>query len=196
MVRHENMKRRIILIAVLTIVAWFALSWLFMWPPICWPERTTSYKTACLYNLRCIDAAKEQQWAIANRKTDWSGICVNNLRFIAAAKEQWALANHKTNGDDVAVLGVNEYLKNRTTPVCPDGGSYIYNRMGEYPTCTLDGQMVPARPAKIRTSLFTWRRTLCNLEPHWHCGNLKGSIAEQDAAPVPSAPAGPSDGAR
>jgi hypothetical protein len=112
--------KKIIMGMALVIVGWTILSWILMWPPICWPERIT--------------------WS--------SAACINNLRMIDSGKEQWAIANHKTNGDSIVTAEVNQYLKGVTTPTCPDGGVYVYGRIGELPFCELDGQMIPARQRK------------------------------------------------
>jgi len=65
-----------------------------------------------------------------------SSACVNNLRQIDSAKEQWALANPGTNGQEAVVSAVNQYIKGRTTPACPEGGIYTYNPIGVPPTCS------------------------------------------------------------
>lgn len=176
------MRRRIILIVVLTITAWVGLSWFLMWPPIC-REDMTAYLT----RLRCIDAgAEERRFAYCESYcktslTRWDYECVLNLYGINEVKKQWAHANHKTNGDDVVVTGVNELFASHhhwTVPLCPDGGRYNYNRIGEYPTCTLDGKMLSARPAKVRTSLFRWASAPYKPEPHRHCANLTSELAK------------------
>lgn len=175
------MRRRIILIAVLLIIAWVGISWFFMWPPVC-REDTAAY----LIRLRCIDAGAEQrvfaycESYCKTSLTHWDYDCVVNLYQINEVKKQWAHANHKTNGDDVVVTGVNELfpLHHQGVPFCSDGGRYDYNRIGEYPTCTLDGKMLSARPVKVRTSLFTWASAPYNPEPHRHSANLDSELAK------------------
>ena len=61
--------------------------------------------------------------------------CINNLRIIDTGKEQWAMAQQKTDGDPVVIVGVNEYIKGNTTPVCPGGGRYVYGTIGSNPEC-------------------------------------------------------------
>jgi len=69
--------------------------------------------------------------------------CVNNLRQIDSAKEQWAMANDRTSGEDFVVSEVNEYIKGNTTPVCPHGGTYVYNPIGVFPECSCsEGKIV------------------------------------------------------
>lgn len=75
-----------------------------------------------------------------------SSSCINNLRQIDSAKEQWALANSGTNGEESAVSAVNQYIKGKTTPVCPQGGIYTYNPIGAPPACSgFDGGWLGAR---------------------------------------------------
>lgn len=63
--------------------------------------------------------------------------CVAHLKQIDGAKEAWALKNKRTMGSPVDVAGVNCYLKNSATPVCPRGGAYSNNPVGTNPTCSL-----------------------------------------------------------
>ena len=46
------------------------------------------------------------------------------------------MAAKKTDGDVLVIGSVNEYVKGSTTPICPGGGTYIYNLIGEWPLCT------------------------------------------------------------
>lgn len=63
--------------------------------------------------------------------------CVHNLRQIEAAKEQWAMENRKKAGDPVLDDQVNAYLKNSQRPACPSGGVYTCNAVGVKPACSL-----------------------------------------------------------
>jgi len=63
--------------------------------------------------------------------------CINNLRQIDAAKEQWAMMRMVATGA-VNETEVNEYLR-KGAPDCPGGGSYGYNSVGVDPTCTVQG---------------------------------------------------------
>lgn len=65
--------------------------------------------------------------------------CINNLRQMDAGKEQWALANKRSNGDQVDIRGVNEYIKGNRTPICPSGGKYTYSITGVDPQCSVPG---------------------------------------------------------
>jgi len=77
------------------------------------------------------------------RQTSQQNACINNLRIIDAAKEQWALANRKSEGDEVDLAGICEYIKGGTLPVCPQGGVYTVNPIGEDPTCSIPGHSLP-----------------------------------------------------
>lgn len=65
--------------------------------------------------------------------------CVRNLRLIDAAKEQYGLDNRLSAGATISgfsVLcgaGTATYLK--ATPVCPSGGSYNIDVLGTNPSC-------------------------------------------------------------
>jgi prepilin-type N-terminal cleavage/methylation domain-containing protein len=69
------------------------------------------------------------------RNTSQQNACINNLRQIDGGKEQWAMADKKTDGDDVVTASVNEYIKGNTTPSCPGGGTYDYGNVGSNPDC-------------------------------------------------------------
>ena len=56
--------------------------------------------------------------------------CINNLRQIDAAKQQWALEKNKTAEAVPTVQDLLPYLKDRTFPVCPSGGTYTLNAVG------------------------------------------------------------------
>ncbi len=68
-------------------------------------------------------------------------ICINNLRRIDAAKNVWALEYGKTNGDVPTVDDLKPYLDG--FPVCPSGGTYSINPLGELPTCSVPGHALP-----------------------------------------------------
>jgi hypothetical protein len=66
--------------------------------------------------------------------------CVNNLRMIDAAKEQSALAGAWANGapcnTTATINTINMYIRGSITPICPEGGMYIYGPIGTNPVCT------------------------------------------------------------
>ncbi len=73
---------------------------------------------------------------IKARSTSQKNACINNLRQLDSAKEQWALAEKKVTGVTPDVKGVLEYIKGEKMPICPDGGTYTLNAIGENPTCS------------------------------------------------------------
>ncbi|MDA0323312.1 MAG: hypothetical protein O2923_11440 [Verrucomicrobia bacterium] len=63
--------------------------------------------------------------------------CINNLRQIDAAKEQWAMAGNKAEGDVADLEGIAEYIRGNALPLCPQGGDYTVNAIGDDPECSL-----------------------------------------------------------
>jgi hypothetical protein len=83
-------------------------------------------------------ARTEAQISAAQRNT-----CINNLRQIDAAKNQWALENNKTAADLPTLNDITPYLKDGIFPACPAGGLYSINAVGEVPTCSVPGHVLP-----------------------------------------------------
>jgi hypothetical protein len=73
--------------------------------------------------------------------------CITNLMCIDAAKEQWAILNGKQDGDEVIETEVDSYVKNLPAQ-CPSGGSYTYGKVGELPTCSVPGHALQAPTQK------------------------------------------------
>ena len=69
--------------------------------------------------------------------------CINNLRQIDAAKNQWALENGKKAGDLVTEADIQPYLTGGKMPTCPSGGTYTIGKVGENPTCSIPGHVLP-----------------------------------------------------
>jgi hypothetical protein len=72
--------------------------------------------------------------------------CITNLRQIDAAKNQFALEKGKKNGDPVTEADIKPYLKldaNGNIPKCPGGGKYTIGKVGELPTCSIAGHALP-----------------------------------------------------
>jgi hypothetical protein len=79
-------------------------------------------------------------------QTRWRNACISNLRQIDAAKNQFALENKKTNGDTVTEADLKPYIKldaSGNFPKCPAGGKYTIGKIGENPTCSIDGHVLP-----------------------------------------------------
>jgi uncharacterized protein (DUF3084 family) len=83
--------------------------------------------------------AEQQQTALA----DNLNTCVANLRQIEAAKQQWALEKGKNINDVPSQQDLTPYFKDNQFPVCPDGGTYAINSMGDLPTCSVSGHVLP-----------------------------------------------------
>lgn len=71
------------------------------------------------------------------RRSAQKQACIMNLKAIDSAKEAWATEMRKADGEAVDESGVNDYLKDKTSPQCPGGGTYTYGNVGEPPTCSL-----------------------------------------------------------
>lgn len=68
--------------------------------------------------------------------------CINNLKQIEGAKDQWALASKKAVGDQAIIAEVNQYLKSGSTPICPSGGKYLYNSVGNNAKCSVPRHVI------------------------------------------------------
>jgi small-conductance mechanosensitive channel len=91
-------------------------------------------------------AAENQQARAAAQQTDAEAernACINNLRQIDAAKQQWALEKNKTADAVPTAQDLLPYFKDGVFPVCPSGGTYAINAVGEVPTCSIPGHVLP-----------------------------------------------------
>jgi hypothetical protein len=80
------------------------------------------------------------------RTTAQQNACINNLRLIHSAKQQWALDEKKQSTDTPTLEDLRKYLgrgPNGELPVCPDGGAYTVGSVGEKPTCSHPGHVLP-----------------------------------------------------
>jgi prepilin-type N-terminal cleavage/methylation domain-containing protein len=83
---------------------------------------------------------------IKARENARKSACINNLRLIDASIQQWALENNKNTTDPVALDSLTQYLNrggtgaiNSTAPGgvrCPSGGSYTATTVDTKPTCS------------------------------------------------------------
>lgn len=86
-------------------------------------------------------AAAQEANAVVERNA-----CINNLRQIDAAKQQWALEKNKTADAIPTVQDIAPYIKldaNGNIPGCPSGGTYSINAVGELPSCSIAGHVLP-----------------------------------------------------
>jgi septal ring factor EnvC (AmiA/AmiB activator) len=77
---------------------------------------------------------------------DARNACINNLRQIDAAKQQWALEKSKTADAVPTMQDIAPYIKldaNGNIPGCPSGGTYTLNAVGELPSCSIPGHVLP-----------------------------------------------------
>jgi hypothetical protein len=55
----------------------------------------------------------------------------------------WALEKNKTPDAIPTVQDLLPYFKDGILPVCPSGGTYAINAVGEAPTCSIPGHALP-----------------------------------------------------
>ncbi len=85
------------------------------------------------------------------RESARSSACVNNLRLIDASKEQYALENNIAHGGATTSDSLTPYLKNNAFPQCPATSStYATNAVGTYPSCDLSGASSGQTPLSHR----------------------------------------------
>jgi len=76
------------------------------------------------------------------RQTAQQNACINNLRQIQAAKDQWALEKNKPATAVPTWEDIQPYL-GRGTIQCSQGGEYQVGAVGESPTCSIPGHVLP-----------------------------------------------------
>lgn len=69
--------------------------------------------------------------------------CIANLRLIYAAKQAWALEKSKSDTDTPTEQDLLPYIKGGAFPVCPSGGTYTIGPVGQLPTCSIPGHVLP-----------------------------------------------------
>ena len=93
------------------------------------------------------DAASRQARAAVQQTQSQAVIernaCIANLKLIDAAKLQWALEYNKTEDAIPTVQDLLPYFKDGVFPVCPSGGTYTINSVGQAPTCSIPGHALP-----------------------------------------------------
>ena len=87
---------------------------------------------------------ENQQIANAQAEAQQRNACINNLRQIDAAKQQWALEKNKTAAAVPAAQDLLPYFTDGNFPVCPAGGAYTINAVGDLPSCSVPGHDLPA----------------------------------------------------
>jgi chromosome segregation ATPase len=89
-------------------------------------------------NLQQLQTEQQQARVAAN-----ANACINNLRLLDAAKQQWALDKNKAAEAVPTSQELLPYLKDGIFPVCPEGGVYSLNAVGEIPACSVQGHVLP-----------------------------------------------------
>ena len=84
---------------------------------------------------------------IKARSTRAASACINNLRQIDAAANEFALETGKRTGDKISFPNdLTPYIKLNSAgkiPPCPNGGIYSISRVGDKPTCSLGTRVIP-----------------------------------------------------
>ena len=79
------------------------------------------------------------------RSTAQMNMCINHLRMLDGAKQQWALEHSKQATNTPTEAEISAYLPAGRFPICPAGGTYTLNTVGEPPTCSIPGHQLPQR---------------------------------------------------
>ena len=87
--------------------------------------------------------SEKQLLAVAGATVIHQNACINNLRMIDAAKQQWALEKSKNDDAVPSAHDLLPYLTDGVFPVCPEGGTYSINAIGQLPTCSIPGHALP-----------------------------------------------------
>ena len=69
-------------------------------------------------------------------------VCKWNLGSVEICKKMWASDHGKTTNDVPTWDDLRIYFRGRALkgiPICPEGGTYNINRVGERPTCSIGG---------------------------------------------------------
>lgn len=105
----------------------------------------TGYLSIALIPLIGILAAIAIPNFVQARKVAITNLCINNLRQIDRAKQTWAIENGKDDSQTPTPQDLEKYLKRGSnTLVCPAGGHYSINSVGQRPTCSIPGHQLPA----------------------------------------------------
>ncbi len=108
-------------------------------------QHLTTARTALQLQQEHLAQLQTENQQIANAQTEAQqrNACINNLRQIDAAKQQWALEKSKTAEAVPAAQDLLPYFPDGNFPVCPSGGTYTINAVGELPSCSFSGHDLP-----------------------------------------------------
>ena len=70
-------------------------------------------------------------------------LCINNLQQIEGAKQQWALEHKKEASETPTREDLDKYLQIGRPVVCPAGGVYKFNSVGDQATCSIPNHKLP-----------------------------------------------------
>ncbi len=77
------------------------------------------------------------------RMSSQQSACINNLKQIDAAKDQWALEAKKATADTVTYADLVSFLKNPVAATnCPAGGTVSVSTVGSNAVCTRAGHVL------------------------------------------------------
>jgi type II secretory pathway pseudopilin PulG len=92
-------------------------------------------------NVTGVAAAVAVPSFLKARQTAQRNACINNLRQIDGAKEQWALETNADSNSTPSAEDLDDYLRDGFHGlVCPAGGTYTINPLGEDPECSLKSE--------------------------------------------------------
>jgi tetratricopeptide (TPR) repeat protein len=86
--------------------------------------------------------AQESSEQEESNKRVFALVCHSKLLQIDVAKKEWALDKDKEDGTEVLESDFRAYLLGGKMPVCPAGGAYKLNKIGEKPTCSVPGHLL------------------------------------------------------
>ncbi|HTA94902.1 MAG TPA: hypothetical protein VK769_02140, partial [Verrucomicrobiae bacterium] len=101
-------------------------------------KATSTFAQQQQAQLQQLAAVQQAEAEAGERNT-----CINNLRQIDAAKQQWALEKNKTAEAIPTAQDLLPYFKDGVFPVCPSGGTYTLNAVGELPVCSIPSHVLP-----------------------------------------------------
>ena len=79
-------------------------------------------------------------WRGLHERTSRStAFCVINLHALELQKDVWAKYYDKATNDIPAWSDLRLLFPSNNIPICPSGGSYQLNAVGELPTCSIGG---------------------------------------------------------
>jgi len=116
---------------------------------------------------------QNSQASTPDTKTIEMNKCLNNLRQIDAAMQQYALEHNLSETNVVTAENILPYLIQAQIPQCPSGGTYVFGKLNEVPSCSVPGH---ALPSSVESPAIGLKYIL-----------LQSAIAKDRFAPIKSA---------